>query len=144
MYNPGGKFEASNFKFPFADETFDFVFLTSVFTHMKPRDVENYLSEISRVLKKNAVCFITMFLLNDESNRLIAEDKSTQKINHKLEGFSVTDPKYPEASIGLDESYIRSIYPDRSLRIIEPIHFGSWSGRDNFLSYQDVVIARKI
>jgi hypothetical protein len=85
-----------------------------------------------------------MFLLNEESNRLIAENKSTQNISHKLDGFSVTDPKYPEATVGLDESYIRSIYADRSLGIVEPIHFGSWSGRNNFLSYQDVVIARKI
>lgn len=144
MYNPKGTFEASNFKFPFADETFDFVFLTSVFTHMKPRDVENYLSEISRVLKKNAVSFITMFLLNEESNRLIAENKSALDISHQLDGFSVTDPKYPEATVGLNESYIRDIYPNRNLAIIEPIHYGSWCGRKNFLSYQDILVAQKI
>jgi ubiquinone/menaquinone biosynthesis C-methylase UbiE len=144
MYNPRGRFDASDFKFPFADEAFDVVFLTSVFTHMKPRDVENYLSEISRVLKKGSTCFITMFLLNDESNRSIAENNSTQLISHKLDGFSVVDPKYPEATVGLDESYVRAIYSERSLAIVEPIQYGSWSGRKSFLSYQDVVVARKI
>ncbi|HEV2710848.1 MAG TPA: class I SAM-dependent methyltransferase [Edaphobacter sp.] len=144
MYNPSGRFEASSYKFPYEDETFDFVFLTSVFTHMMPLDVENYLSEISRVMKKGGTCFITMFLLNDESKQLIAENKSSQQISHSLQGFSVKDPSEPEGTVGLDESYIRSLYPTKGLSIIDEIHFGSWCGRKDFLSYQDVVVARKI
>lgn len=61
MYNPQGKYKASDYKFPYANETFDFVFLTSVFTHLLPQDMERYLSEIARVLKKNGRCFITFF-----------------------------------------------------------------------------------
>jgi len=49
-YNPKGRFKASEYKFPFEDSSFDFVFLTSVFTHMLPKDLENYLMQISRVL----------------------------------------------------------------------------------------------
>jgi SAM-dependent methyltransferase len=37
-YNPTGKVRAQNFRFPFNEESFDFVFLTSVFTHMLPSD----------------------------------------------------------------------------------------------------------
>ncbi|MBD0361051.1 MAG: class I SAM-dependent methyltransferase, partial [Nitrososphaeraceae archaeon] len=44
VYNPAGKYKASNYKFPYKDESFDFVFLTSVFTHMLTEDMENYLS----------------------------------------------------------------------------------------------------
>jgi ubiquinone/menaquinone biosynthesis C-methylase UbiE len=59
-YNPYAKHEASKYKFPYDDDTFDFVFLTSVFTHMLTKDMENYLSEIVRVLKKggNALSLI--------------------------------------------------------------------------------------
>ncbi|XHX81155.1 MAG: methyltransferase domain-containing protein [Stenomitos frigidus ULC029] len=49
-YNPSGRSQAQNFQFPFNEESFDFIFLTSVFTHMLPSSLENYLSEISRVL----------------------------------------------------------------------------------------------
>jgi len=41
-YNPAGVARASDYRFPFADRTFDFVFLSSVFTHMFPSDVEHY------------------------------------------------------------------------------------------------------
>ena len=36
-YNPYGKYKASDYKFPYEDESFDFVFLTSVFTHLLKR-----------------------------------------------------------------------------------------------------------
>ncbi|AXF85333.1 Demethylrebeccamycin-D-glucose O-methyltransferase [Ephemeroptericola cinctiostellae] len=71
FYNPNGTILAKDYVFPFEGESFDFVFLTSVFTHMLPEDLEHYLSEISRVLKKGGVCFITYFLLNNESVELI-------------------------------------------------------------------------
>ena len=49
-YNPKGKLQAREYKFPFEDQCFDFVFLTSVFTHMLPADMENYVSEIGESL----------------------------------------------------------------------------------------------
>jgi len=47
-YNPKGKLRAARLEFPYQNESSDFVFLTSVFTHMLPKDLENYLSEIAR------------------------------------------------------------------------------------------------
>ena len=35
-YNPRGRMRASEYRLPFPDRTFDFVLLTSVFTHMYP------------------------------------------------------------------------------------------------------------
>jgi len=71
LYNPKGKYKPSEYEFPYQDEDFDFVFLTSVFTHMLPKDMENYFSQIARVLRKKGRCLITFFLLNKESLRLI-------------------------------------------------------------------------
>lgn len=53
-YNPKGKYKASEYRFPFENESFNFVVLGSVFTHMLSEDMENYFSEIARVLKKAA------------------------------------------------------------------------------------------
>src|SRR2546430_10400591 len=36
-YNPTGKHKAADYKFPFTRDSFDFVVLASVFTHMLPR-----------------------------------------------------------------------------------------------------------
>ncbi|HEX4583080.1 MAG TPA: class I SAM-dependent methyltransferase [Acidobacteriaceae bacterium] len=142
-YNPKGVYEASSYRFPHEDENFDFVFLTSVFTHMFPADLENYLREISRVLRKGGNCFITMFLLNEESQNFIQQGSSSQKFIYKLEGCVTTDPKNPEAALAFEESRVRELFARSGLSIREPIHYGAWCGRKKYLSGQDIVIATK-
>jgi len=58
-YNPTGRYKASEYRFPFADESFDFAVLCSVFTHMLAEDVEHYLCEVARVLKTGGRCLIS-------------------------------------------------------------------------------------
>lgn len=50
LYNPRGKLVAENFSFPFEDCTFDIIFVKSVFTHILPKEVDNYLKQITRLL----------------------------------------------------------------------------------------------
>jgi ubiquinone/menaquinone biosynthesis C-methylase UbiE len=142
-YNPGGKAEACAYVFPYPDETFDFVFLASVFTHMLPKDLEHYLSEVARVTKKGGRCLITFFLLNEESLRLVAEQQSSQDFRHVLDGCRTTDPRLPETAIGYPETRVRDLFRRYSFGIEEPIHHGSWCGRKSYLSYQDIVVASK-
>jgi len=143
FYNPGGVYEASSYRFPYEDGRFDFVFLTSVFTHMFPRDLENYTREIARVLRPGGTSFITMFLLNEESQKLIDQGSSTQNFVYRLEGCVTADANNPEASLAFDETYVRKLFAVSGLSIREPIHPGSWCGRQKYLSYQDLVIATK-
>jgi hypothetical protein len=51
LYNPSGQLSASDFTFPYEDQSFDVVFLSSVFTHMNAEEVRGYPKEIHRVLK---------------------------------------------------------------------------------------------
>ena len=69
-YNPSGKCKASEYRFPFKTASFDFVFLQLSSTHIPPR-IENYFSEVVRVLKRHGRCLITYILLNPESLELI-------------------------------------------------------------------------
>jgi SAM-dependent methyltransferase len=143
FYNPHGVYEAASYRFPYDHGSFDFVFLTSVFTHMFPADMENYTREIARVLKAGGTSLITMFLLNEESKRFIEKGSSTQNFVYPLAGCVTTDPTNPEGSLAFEESYVRSMFGRCGLSVREPIHPGSWCGRTEFLSYQDVVIATK-
>jgi SAM-dependent methyltransferase len=140
-YNPGGSFAASEYEFPYEDESFDFVLLTSVFTHLLPDEVENYLSEIRRVLAPGGRCLASFFLLNEESLGSIRSGASTINFRHDFGEYRTKDKDTPEAAIAYPEDYIRSLYAERGLDIVEPIHYGSWPGRRDFLSYQDVVAA---
>lgn len=142
-YNPYGKVPARQYRFPYPDAFFDFVFLTSVFTHILPADQGRYAAEISRVLKPGGRCLITFFLLNENQRELEAQGKNrmTFPFDH---GICKTHRRgAPEAAIAYREDYIRKLYRQNRLVIAEPIHYGSWSGRDNFLSYQDIVVAVK-
>ena len=142
-YNPKGKYKASEYKFPFQDESFDFLFLTSVFTHMLPQEMENYFSEIARVLKRNGRCLITFFLLNIESVKLMDAKSSTFYFNYGIEGCRTINMNKPESAVAYEEKSIRSLYEKYRLTIVEQVRYGSWCGRENFLSYQDIIIAAK-
>jgi ubiquinone/menaquinone biosynthesis C-methylase UbiE len=83
LYHPAGRYQGAAYRFPFEDGSFDFVFLTSVFTHMFPADVTNYVSEASRVLRQGGRCFATFFLVTPESRSLIEQVKSTQPFQHQ-------------------------------------------------------------
>lgn len=142
-YNPGGTTRAADYAFPFADSQFDFAFLTSVFTHMIPGDLENYLQEIARVLRPGARCLITVFLLNDISRQLITEGKSDLDFRFDMGGYLTTKSDDPETAIAYDEKVVRELFCKYGLEIEQPVHYGSWCGRSEHLSYQDIVIASR-
>jgi SAM-dependent methyltransferase len=143
-YNPAGQIRTEEYRFPSDDGVFDLVFSASVLTHLLLSDLEHYLAETSRLLKAGGTCLHTFFLLNDESGRLIKAGSSTLDFRFELpDGAWTTDRVIPENAIAYPESLIRTLYARHGLEIREPIRFGRWSGRKEFLSYQDIVIARK-
>lgn len=143
LYNPAGKYKATEYRFPFVDETFDFVVLNSVFTHMLAEEVEHYLGEIARVLKTGGRCLISFFLLNEESLKLIADDKSTIDLRHEFGPARALSRERPELAIGFEEDYVTRVYRQLGLGIKEPIYYGSWCGRSEYLSFQDLIVAVK-
>ena len=143
-YNPAGKLKASEYKFPYEDESFDFVILTSVFTHMLPEEVANYLSEIKRVMKSGGRSLNTFFLLNQESLELIESGRSLVDFKYDFGLYRVMDKDTPEAAIAYQESFTRKLHEEHQLEIVEPIHYGRWCGREGSLEYLDIVVARKV
>jgi len=143
-YNRRGAVHASDYRFPFEDNSFEFAFLTSVFTHMLPDDVKNYLAELGRVLKPGGKCLITWLTLNAESERLIQEGRSALKVVHPLGICRIMNPQVPEDAVAYPEQSILDLYRQAGFRIELPIRYGSWCGRDAFLSFQDIYVARKL
>lgn len=142
-YNPRGKYSAVGFKFPYCDDYFDFVYTTSVFTHMLPADMENYLAESARVMKRGGRCVHTFFLLNDEAASLMAQGTAVFNFIYKREGYLTVSRIEPEKAVAYEEPRVRALYEKYQLKIIEPIHYGNWCGRKECISGQDVVAAEK-
>ncbi len=143
LYNTGAKTAAENFVFPYRDNDFDFVFLTSVFTHMMPAEVENYIREISRVMKPGAVCLVSFFLLNAESEDLMQNHPTHMNFPHNKGFYRLHSGQVDTANVAYDESWVQSKLKAVNLETGQ-IHYGQWCGRPEFTDYQDLVICRKI
>ena len=143
-YNPNGKIMSSEYVFPFADGEFDFVILSSVFTHMYSADMLHYISEISRLLKPGGGGWVTFFLLNPESEALIAGRKSSVNLVFEAEdGCKADNADRMETAVGHQEALVLQAFQRRGIRV--EIKYGSWCGRAiegeraNEYSYQDFV-----
>lgn len=140
-YHPNGTQRAEDYQFPYDDDQFDVAVLMSVFTHMLPTAVENYLSELRRVLRPGGRCLITYYLLNDESRQLIAEGRSVLGFEHGGDGYRTTNPSLPEEATAYDEAAVRALHDEVGLPITS-VHYGNWCRRAEFLSGQDITISR--
>jgi len=110
---------------------------------MLPEDMEHYFSEISRTLRNSGRCFITFFLLNEESRLLINEKPQVLDFRFGEGVYRAINQNVPEKAISFDEAYIRQLYANNNIQIQDPVHYGSWCGRTSFLSFQDIIIGLK-
>lgn len=141
-YNPNGEIDVSKFKFPYADNTFDFVCANSVFTHLIPEDMNHYLSEIHRVLKKNGTFFSTFFIMNEESENLIKNKKSSFAFKYgDHQDYATLKNKLTEHAIAYNDEYLKKCLSEHNFHILT-IYYGNWCNRANFLSSHDIIIAK--
>jgi SAM-dependent methyltransferase len=144
LYNNSTNEKAVNLKFPYENDSFDFVFLTSVFTHMIPEDVVNYITEIHRVLRKNKTCFITFFILDDQSeNEMIKMGR--KNFPHDNGNYALMDKKVREANVAYKKDFIFGLLKSHNFEITNFIR-GNWSGIQSgeLKEHQDIILIKKI
>jgi ubiquinone/menaquinone biosynthesis C-methylase UbiE len=140
-YNPRGKIRPADFVFPYDDSTFDFVLLTSVFTHMQLNDIEGYLRQIRRVLRIGGRCFSTFFLT--ASPRITEAGPGMRRFAHSVGQSLTIDQKSPDKALAHAETTVRAIYERHALTIQEPIQYGDWPSTRSLLGSQDVIVAQR-
>lgn len=142
LYNDS-KVKAEKFKFPYPDNSFDKVFLFSVFTHMSVTEIANYLCEIKRVLKPEGLCLSTFFIYTTKNEEMIANN------NHFM--FPINKGDYrlmsnivKSANIALKDVLLDKLIVQAELERLKTID-GSWKKdifkhKDN--DFQDIVILK--
>ena len=143
-YNPKGNRQPADYQFPYEDETFDVAVLISVFNHMLPIDVDQYVGEIARVLKKNGRICASCYIMTPESLQLMAAGRGSVHFKHNLGSYWIHSSRVPELGVAYDERYFRGIYSKHGLSDPPDIYFGRWCGRSTGLDAQDVVVATKL
>jgi ubiquinone/menaquinone biosynthesis C-methylase UbiE len=142
-YNPTGTLKANTFQFPYANEEFDFCFATSLFTHLKPSDIRNYIKEMSRVLNSGGRCLVTAFLIDEDALLKIKAGAARYSFSLQSGGFYTSNKEFPEEAIAYSEDTIIKYFEENGLVIDERL-YGFWSGVEDFTSFQDILIVRKI
>jgi cyclopropane fatty-acyl-phospholipid synthase-like methyltransferase len=142
-YNPRGVYRAEDYRFSNEAHSFNVVLLKSVFTHMRPAEIRNYMREVARLLKCDGRCLMTCFLLNEEQKRLAEEGRN--KLDFRFGGgewFYVYEHS-PESAVAYEESYVLDLIKKCDLRLKEPIYYGRWTGKRTGLSFQDILVLER-
>ena len=143
-HNPQGKHAAEDFVLPYDSDSFDFVLLKSVFTHLSPGEVANYLREVARLLnKERGRCLATFFLLNEEQRALAAEDKNVLRFSFGTAEWRYVYEHSPESASAYQEKYVLSLLERVGLRLRQPPYYGQWTGRKDGMSFQDLLILER-
>lgn len=140
LYNHAGQ-KASEFRFPYPAQSFDKVFLFSVFTHMQVAEIEHYLNEIARVIKPGGACLATFFLY-DHSNEGSISGRSSFHFPIKKEGYRLMDERVKSANIAIDTVLLDKMLLKADLELKEKVD-GFWKDEtlkhgDN--QFQDMVV----
>lgn len=143
LYNLTSTIKASEFVFPYPDEQFDLVILTSVFTHMQEDEIKQYFREISRVLKCGKYCFCTFFLITPESEQLL-NSSPDPFFKYRFANYFLHDEKVKDANIAFRYELVLEFIKTNKLSI-QQFNPGWWSGRsrETSLDFQDIIVLKK-
>jgi len=132
---------AVHFRFPFADGAFDFVFATSVFTHLVADEIRRYVDESARVLVAGGRFLATFFLINEVSVATMSA-RTIYHFPHVRGSMRLLDGANPAAGVAIEQEVLLKFLTGAGLAV-ERIAYGQWSGRSDFLTFQDVVVCVK-
>lgn len=126
------------------DEYFDSIFLKSVFTHMNPEEINNYLSEIYRMLKPSGRCIATFFLMNEKQKQLEADGHSQMIFKYGDDDWKYLYQNSPYTGCAQRQSLIENMITANNLRV-ETIVNGRWIDKNaNKTEHlQDIIIIKK-
>lgn len=135
--------DAATFEFPYEKSSFDFACAISVFTHMIPEEVENYLAQSNQVLKSGGFLVATFFILDDESKKQMSQ-KADFNFKYNYGNYALMDNDVKSANVAFEYEYLKKFIDANNFEIVNYIG-GHWCGRPKQLSigFQDILILRK-
>jgi cyclopropane fatty-acyl-phospholipid synthase-like methyltransferase len=140
-YNPSGKLSADEVALPVpSGQKFDLAYLFSVFTHMLPQQVENYIKDIHRHLKPGGTLFATFFVINDESKHLMGSHERAQfQFVKQRGGYYTANTEVHEGAVAYDEQDVWRMMMQAGF-IRGKAVFGHWPGARTSDHGQDFIV----
>nr|WP_281720653.1 class I SAM-dependent methyltransferase [Nitrosomonas nitrosa] len=140
LYNPAGTIEPFAVRFPCEDESFDFCFATSVFTHLYAGVVSLYIGEAARSLRREGTFLFTAFVIQPSYS---ADQKPRFRFHLGPDSTTfVTDSEVAEEAIGFDFGYLQNLLKTAGFDNIK--HYtGGWTGNPDAIAGQDIIVCQK-
>lgn len=143
LYNTA-TLKATEFVFPYADNSIDVAFSFSVFTHMQIEEIQHYFNQIKRVLKPGGVCFSTFFLYDNSSEEFISTKKDFG-FPVERNGYRLMNDAVKSGNIAIHKNKLFQMLSEEYFEEVKIID-GFWKDevRDKTKAeYQDIVVFRK-
>ncbi len=144
---------AEEFQFPYEASRFDLVVMFSVFTHLCTAAMTNYVLNISRVMRAGGRVLTSAFLLENtpteqtteklwrnNPSRRTPQESPDPRDHGKLK---VINPAVPDHMVLYRLQTLTSAFQEAGFSLVGQPHWGSWSGRPDFLSHQDYLVFQK-
>jgi SAM-dependent methyltransferase len=141
-HNPEGVMSGAAFRFPFSDNRFDLAVACSVFTHMLPDEIENYVAEVYRALKTGGRCFMSVFLFDVEAETAVATGSTIFDFRHPIGPCLTFDRESPEEGIACRKDWFLELIEANGFRV-DAVLDGNWRRIRSHQISQDYVVARK-
>jgi SAM-dependent methyltransferase len=144
LYNPAGSLATGAVRLPFADESFDFICIVSVLTHLEAAEVGHYAREVARLLAPGGRCFATAFLLNPPARAALRAGGGALPFDPSDPGpVLYADPAAPSAAVAFEEDALLDLFARAGLRRRPGAVYGAWSGRASPVFQDLCVFARE-
>lgn len=119
----------------------DVQYSSSVFTHMWRNDIVALLKEMTRVLAPAGVCVNTWLCVDDFAAYILRCGLADRTLQHRVKDVLTYSLDNPLTCAAYEWDTVQGIYHDAGHEITEVL-WGSWSGRDNGVHYQDIIVSR--
>jgi len=127
MYNPGG---SATIRFPCEDSTVDLIYMSSVVTHLRRGDFEEFLREGARCLKPGGRMLFSCYLQSSAMqgrDTVPVDDIWTKSVSHILDEVSWVDDPISNTFVVYDGDWITLFADSLGFHHVKTAP-GSWGG----------------
>lgn len=127
----------------------DLCIATSLFTHLDASEAAKNLAAINHFLAPNGRAFITLFLLDAATWPMIrrqpAGGMTHFRFAHRIDkrGVYVERAEEPRYAVAFEFSFLADLLAAAGL-YVERVLYGAWPGRPHWVSFQDILVLRKL
>ena len=141
-YWPNGKLSAEKWLADFEETGFDIIVAKSLFTHMMPHELGTYFDALGRKLTPTGKALLTFFLLDERPGDGLGKADIAFMFPESDAVYAVKRLAAPTASVAYRKKHVLDCLDKAGLQLLSQ-HRGSWTGHQDTLSYQDMLVVGK-